>query len=324
MITEGSALKSQPSPPSPAMSRVRSIFLKDGGLRARWRFLIFAVIWSYSELALFWVARPLFGRAQDSRLPISALLIWFLSFVAVAIPTAVMARIERRPWGSYGFPVREAFGAWFWKGVLWGLVALTGLMLALRAVGAFHFGGIVLHGIGVVWYGGTWSLVFLMIALFELPLLLGYPQVLLTDRIGFWPAAAVISTFYGMIHLFDRGVHVGNWISGLASGLAALLFCLTLRRTGNLWFVAGMHTSFNWGGAFLYSVPEDGRQATGHLLSSHLQGSVWLTGGSVGPEGSVFGFMMLVGLFAAFHWAYPDVRYPAGGGPAPRRPEIAA
>jgi len=222
-----------------------------------------------------------------------------------------MARIEHQPLGAYGLPARSAFGVLFWKGAVWGLVALTGRMLALRAVGAFYFGDVVLHGLDVTWYGVSWALVFLMIALFEQCMLLGYPQAVLTNRIGFWPTAAALSFFFGAIHLVNSGLRSGrfalDWRSGLFTGVLALFFFLTLRRTGNLWFVVGVETFFNWGDAFLYSVPDNGRQATGHLLSSHVQGSPSLTGGT-----GILDFLMLTVLLIAFHWKYPNALYPTG------------
>jgi hypothetical protein len=40
--------------------------------------------------------------------------------------------------------------------------------------------------------------------------------------------------------------------------------------------------------------------APGHLLSSSLHGSDWLSGGSVGPEGSVFCFLVIAVVWVAF------------------------
>jgi len=49
---------------------------------------------------------------------------------------------------------------------------------------------------------------------------------------------------------------------------------------------------------------------TGHLTSSSLQGPVWLSGGSVGPEGSFLCFVLIVLLWIAFNRVYPETRYP--------------
>ena len=96
-------------------------------------------------------------------------------------------------------------------------------------------------------------------------------------------------------------------LSGAA--LIGLFFCLTLRRTGNLWFAVGFHASWDWGESFLYSVPDSGEKAPGHLLSSSFHGSPWLTGGSVGPEGSVFLFLVIALVFVAFDRIYRQAKY---------------
>ena len=76
-----------------------------------------------------------------------------------------------------------------------------------------------------------------------------------------------------------------------------MFFCLTLRRTGNLWFAAGVHASVDWGETYLFSVPNSGFVTSRPLLDSSFHGPAWLTGGTVGPEGSVMAFVV-VGLAA--------------------------
>ena len=106
-----------------------------------------------------------------------------------------------------------------------------------------------------------------------------------------------------MAHLANPGE---DKIGALSVFVIGMFFCLTLRRTGNLWFAVGLHAAFDWGETFLYSVPDSGFVAPGHLLNSSFHGRAWLTGGSVGPEGSLMAFAV-VGL-AAFLFA---VVYPA-------------
>ncbi len=43
----------------------------------------------------------------------------------------------------------------------------------------------------------------------------------------------------------------------------------------------------------------------GHYLTPSFQGPAWLTGGSVGPEGSVLVFVVIAILFVAFHVTHP-------------------
>jgi len=92
-----------------------------------------------------------------------------------------------------------------------------------------------------------------------------------------------------------------------AAGVAAigLIFALALRRTANLWLVVGWHASFDFGETFLYSVPNSGVVFSGHLSNASLHGAAWLTGGTVGPEGSVFSFLTMGILALAIHVLFP-------------------
>ena len=50
---------------------------------------------------------------------------------------------------------------------------------------------------------------------------------------------------------------------------------------------------------------------TGHLLRSNLHGSRWVTGGTVGPEGSVLLFVVIALTGVVFDRVYPEVKYRA-------------
>ncbi len=143
---------------------------------------------------------------------------------------------------------------------------------------------------------------FVLVGLFEEFMLRGYSQFTLARGIGFWPAAAVLSCAFGLIHLGNDGEH---WPGLLAAACIGFFFCLTLRRTGNLWFAVGFHAAWDWGETFFYSTPDSGMVAPGHLLRSSLHGPEWLTGGSVGPEGSVFCFVVIALAWIAFERLHP-------------------
>jgi hypothetical protein len=66
-----------------------------------------------------------------------------------------------------------------------------------------------------------------------------------------------------------------------------------------------MHASFDFGETFLFSVPDSGMVFPGHLSNATLAGPRLITGGSAGPEASVFDFMALLILFYLFHRLYP-------------------
>ena len=95
----------------------------------------------------------------------------------------------------------------------------------------------------------------------------------------------------------------------MAAGLIGFFLCLTLRRTGDLWWAVGFHMAWDWGESYLYSVPDSGAVLPGHLFNSSFRGPEWLTGGSVGPEGSYLVFAVIGVLWFVFDRAYPTVKY---------------
>jgi hypothetical protein len=230
--------------------------------------------------------------------------------LAVILPAFAMAKIEGRPFGDFGLPARGAFGRNFWVGTLWGIGSLTVLMLLLRVTGAFTLGSLNLHGERIVKFGLYYVVFFLITAFFEDFLMRGYSQWVLAQGMNFWPAAVLLSFAFGAIH----GANPGEAKTGLvAAGLIGFFFCLTLRRTGDLWWAVGFHMAWDWGESYLYSVPDSGTLLPGHLINSRFHGPDWLTGGSVGPEGSYLVFVVIGALWFVFNRAYPQVKYGSAG-----------
>jgi membrane protease YdiL (CAAX protease family) len=288
----------------PLLEPAQTIFVGPEGLRAGWRFLLYVGMWRVFLVLLrtlvpYVQPRGVHGIWQD--------LIGELEYLASAfLPVLVMGAIEKRSFGDYGLPGRDAFGKAFWVGMAWGILAITVLVVAIGGVGDFSLGGLALHGGRVLKFAAFWGGFFVIVGLFEEFLLRGYTQYTLTQGIGFWPAALLLSTLFAALHFGNPGE---TWMGLLAVAVIGLFFCLTLRRTGNLWFAVGFHASWDWGESYLYSVPDSGGMVTGHLMHSSFHGSRWFTGGSVGPEGSVLVFVVIALTWLAFDRAYPDVKY---------------
>jgi membrane protease YdiL (CAAX protease family) len=217
------------------------------------------------------------------------------------LPALVLARFEKRPWAAYGLPVRAAFGKLFWAGAAWGFASISFLLAAMYGLRVFEVGHLVLHGARIVKFGVFWAVMFLLVGLFEDFLFRGYSQFTLARVIGFWPSAVVLSCLFGLIHWQNGGE---QWPGLLAAAAIGFFFCLTLRRTGSLWFAVGFHAGWDWGETFFYSVPDSGTLFPGHLLKSAFHGPAWLTGGRVGPEGSVLCFVVIAVVWVGFEKVY--------------------
>jgi hypothetical protein len=67
--------------------------------------------------------------------------------------------------------------------------------------------------------------------------------------------------------------------------------------------------AWDWSESYLFSVPDSGAILPGHLLKSSLHGPDWITGGSVGPEGSYLVFAVMGALWFVFDRTYPELKY---------------
>jgi len=280
------------------------VFFGPDGLRPIWRVLIYLAM--VRILYVLLSAALNFVEESDAQFLWIALASEFTLLVAAILPALVMARLEKRSPDEYGLPVHDAFGNLFWHGVLWGIVALSVLMLALHGGHVFTLGKLALHGLRIIKFAAFWGVFFLIVAFAEEFLLRGYSLFTLSRAIGFWPAAVLLSIAFGAIHQLNPGE---AWSGLVAASCIGLFFCLTLRRTGSLWFAVGFHAAWDWGESYLYSVPDSGGVSPGHLFKSSLHGPNWLTGGSVGPEGSVLIFVLLLVLWVVFNRAYSEVKY---------------
>jgi uncharacterized protein len=286
-------------------SPLRDVFLGPEGIYPLTRWLIY--------LAMAWMVFQVEGWLVVSLREHLNALWWRMTMevammLAAILPGFVMARIENRPFSDFGLPARLAFGRNFWVGTFWGIASLSVLMLVLRVAGAFDFGSLALHGARVWKFAAFYAVFFLFTGFFEDFLMRGYSQWVLSRGMNFWPAAALLSFAFGYIH----GGNAGESQTGLvATGLIGFFLCLTLRRTGDLWWAVGFHMAWDWGESYLYAVPDSGAILPGHLVNSGLQGPDWLTGGSVGPEGSYLVFAVIGALWVLFDRAYPEVKYGA-------------
>ncbi len=280
-----------PEPPTPGVH-----------LAAGWRLAIYVVMVVGLNLGASWALTPWMRSRGGSFDPLNMLIGEALLFGCAALVAAVMGRIEGRSFGNYGLPPRLFLGKLFWQGAALGLVEVGAIIGFIALLGGYHFGQLALHGRQFWLWGGFYALFFMLVGLGEEFNLRGYPQFTLTEGIGFWPAAIVLSCVFGGLHVYNPGE---NWIGILDVVLSGLLWCFTLRRTGSLWFAVGMHAAFDFGETFLFSVRDSGVSFPHQLSHAWMSGPNWLTGGAVGPEGTFFDPLLLLLFFYVVHRWFP-------------------
>jgi len=235
-------------------------------------------------------------------LPIKAAAAFF-----VTLATWIVSRMEKRPLDDYGIPPRQAFGARFWEGCVWGFAMLSAILVMLRASGHFQIDSVALAGAAIVRFGLGWGATFVAVAIHEEFAFRGYWLFLMARRLRFWPAALFLSGVFGAAHLGNHGENLLGILQVVGTGL---LFCLMIRRTGNLWFAVGFHAAWDWAETFFYGTPDSGFLGVGRLLNTSVHGPNWLTGGSAGPEGSIYAFVILLLCAGLIHLRFPKAIYP--------------
>ena len=287
-----------------------TVFLGSQGVRAGWRaglyvalVLVFKII---LELPAALIGLPL--QVDPRALTPGPLFLQEMILFASALSAAqVMALIEGRRIGAYGLPWRGAVRGRFWQGALWGWAEISVLVLLIGTLGGYTLGDVALRGGEAVRYAVQWALVCLMVGFAEEFAFRGYLLFTLSSGMDFWPAAVLLSLLFSAVHLGNPGE---NFMGVTGVFAIAMFFCLTVRRTGSLWFAIGQHATYNFGQAFVYSVPNSGTLIRGHLLDARLEGPQWLTGGAAGPEGSALAFVVLALMFVLFARVYRSPQAP--------------
>lgn len=287
------------------MSRITRLFVIEGRIRPGWRFGIFVLLYFAGGKALDFVASRFYQ--PDRGMTARGLAFFEIEdFALVAVITWLMSRMDRQTFSSYGLPlVRGAWGL-FARGIVWGIVPSILILIPIYLAGACSFHGLALSGRELVIFGLEWGLAFLGVGFAEEFLFRGYSLKTLAEGIGFWPAATILSCLFGLVHLIFKPNE--GWIDPVSVSLYGMFWCLTLRRTGSLWFAVGFHAASDYTDMIVFAEPNtgnDGKPLPGHLLDVQFHGPDWLTGGPRGTEASLLVFVVLAGLFYAFHRAFP-------------------
>jgi len=310
--------------PSPQPSALHKTFIGQDGLRAGWSLLIFiaiiaALAFSANRIA-HWLHAPA-GPTPGAEVPPSFALVGeLIPFVLVFLVTWIMSKVERRPNSSYGLGGSRKLPHFF-AGLAWGVTCLSLLVLTLWKTGLLVIDRRLLAGSDVLRYGAIWLFGFLLVGLFEEYFVRGYLQFTVarglaglyqlifktrhSTALGFWTSAVIFSILFGLGHGHNPGE---SPIGLLSAGLAGMVFCFSLWRTGSLWWAIGFHTSWDWAQSFLYGVADSGMMAQHHLLATHPVGKPILSGGATGPEGSIFTIAILALICLIIVFTLPRTR----------------
>jgi uncharacterized protein len=315
--------------PAPQPSVLHKIFIGKDGLRAGWSLLIFIALFAAIAFCVNVIGHRLFPHdaktaktaADMSATPRAVFVPESIGFLVTLLATWIMSKIERRPISLYGLGFNRRLPHFF-AGLAWGVICLSLLVLTLWKTGLLIVDSRLLSGSDIFRYGGIWLFGFLLVGLFEEYSTRGYLQYTLTrglaalyqwafktchsQALGFWTSAVFFSILFGLGHSKNPGE---SPIGLLSAGLAGMVFCLSLWRTGSLWWAIGFHATWDWSQSFLYGVADSGTMVQHHLLATHPVGRPIFSGGATGPEGSVFILAVFALIALIILFTLPRARY---------------
>jgi membrane protease YdiL (CAAX protease family) len=193
-----------------------------------------------------------------------------------------------------------------WRAAATGLAAgftlMAATLAAMSALGGYQFGAVALAPAQIPGSAALYALFALSVAVFEETLFRSFVLVQLSRAFGFWPAAVVTAALFGLAHSGNLGEAPFGL---LVAALGGLVFAYAFWRTGALWFSIGFHAAFAYAEDFVFGVPDSGNVQQGALLHPLIHGPDWLTGGKVGPEGSLLALAAILAAALVVRFALP-------------------
>ena len=279
---------------------LRSVFLNGQDIRVGWKALLFVALFVALRIGTGPALGSLIVLSQSEPNPPSPALIresWLVLLVFIA--TWVMARIEKRSVFSYGY-IDQRKLLRLASGIAWGFLSLSLLIGALWQCGYLIFDGRSLSGTTAWTYGIAWALMFILVGFAEESETRGYLQYTLSQAVGFWWSALILSMVFVLLHAFLAGESA---LGLFKTGALGMVFCLSLWYTKSLFWAVGFHAGWDWSESYFYGTPDSGMLIQGHLFTTHPVGDPLWSGGVTGPEGSLFCLVLPV-LMAVSMWLW--------------------
>ena len=298
MTTNGDA-SSLPStagelhPAATQRSGLGNIFMGPTGLRPGWRLLLFIFLMFVCIKAAVFTLKHTPGvdawfKAQDPNVftPAMAIVSESILLFGLLVSTAVMTLIEKRTYADYYLPPNQFLGKRFWQGVPYGFAMLSLLLILIAAFHGFSLGNVALSSADALKFGALYG--------HRVPDGGNLRGVLLSrlhaihagarDRV--LARSVVLSIFFGAIHIGqsrrrlvwrgDGGIVWRYWrrLRCSGPGISGSRLECTPHGIGRRRIFMECRTADFWR-RDIFSIPR-------------FHGPTWLTGGKVGPEGSVF------------------------------------
>lgn len=114
---------------------------------------------------------------------------------------------------------------------------------------------------------------------------------ILEEKVGTWGALIASGLAFGGLHLINPDATV--WGALAIAMEAGLMFAAIYAATRSLWLAIGLHLGWNFAEEGIFGTVVSGSDShTGGLLHASVNGPQILSGGSFGPEASIFAILV--------------------------------
>ncbi|HFI0162642.1 TPA: lysostaphin resistance A-like protein [Streptococcus suis] len=248
--------------------------------------IVALVLMAVAETVGYFSFMPLFFIFIDNAFVTLSLELLAFAFISLAI--ILWARfVEKSPWLGLGMTKKGAFKDFI---LGWGIGAA---MLITCVLLMWGFGAI---RISSVQFSPQLFGEFLVLVLAwsvqgttEELLTRGWMFSSLSAKYNIPVGALVSSLFFTFLHLGNDGISL---IPLLDLTLFAILACLVMLKTGNLWIISGIHAAWNCFQGNVFAFPVSGSQAGQAFIAVNTSGPDWLSGGIFGVEGSIISLIV--------------------------------
>jgi len=284
-----------------------------GHLRNGWWIALFIVIFLASRVIYHPLSKALQSHGFDGAwlAPLPALFVLLVTWACL--------RLRRQSLADVGLKLNVRWLRHALFGIAFGCATMLAVSASIAAAGGVRFHLDPTHALAALAIG-AWS--FAGVALFEELLFRGFVFQRLVDGAGPLIAQGVMAVLFALAHWDNPGMEGATQVwATLDTALGAILLGLAFLRSGSLALPIGIHFGWNWMQGSVLGFDVSGIGQAGWLSPELLDKPQWLSGGTFGPEASVFAVLVDVASIVLL-WRWKGVP-PKGVAANPARQGVA-
>lgn len=217
-----------------------------------------------------------------------------LAYAWVVRRTEHRAPVEVAVRGTDGSLGSGAVGA-FGRGAAIGVALFVAVLANIALLGGYRVAGWGSAGGAVALFGFMAAA-----AVTEELIFRGVLFRIVEARLGTWGSLALTSLLFGLSHLFNP--HATLWGALAVAVEAGAMLAAAYAATRTLWVPIGLHFGWNFAEGGIFGAAVSGKDAPEGLLDGAFSGPAALSGGSFGPEASLYSLLGGVVVTVVFLW----------------------